>query len=372
LLGSGLARVELPRSLAERFDVVFTDPPYTPAGVRLFLERGLAGLRDTGSGRVVLCYGFGEQHPSLGFKVQSVLHDLRLVTEAVLPGFNRYLGAEAIGAASALYVCRPTRRSRPAASGPPRTDLRIYTQGRSAEEAAPAALPAATLAAVRAELEGAGPRPPILVGDGFEELDLPGPPVRVGLGAFLHDLYAGGGRPAAAGPVAVNLHRDLGAYLVRLPLVVPGARLLLVAPDQAVRASGLLDRDTPTHRLVASAWRLRVLRQRPTVLAAERAEPPEEPVGQVLRHLVDHRMATLEGAWREGLITCLAARGRRLTKNQARQAIRSGAFGRRHGPSFLSELPADALAELPAEVARTLAALGAPDEGPNPRSASPV
>jgi hypothetical protein len=161
---------------------------------------------------------------------------------------------------------------------------------------------------------------------------------------------------------------------VRLPLVVPGARLLLllVAPDQAVRASGLLDRDTPTHRLVASAWRLRVLRERPTVLAAERAEPPEEPVGQVLRHLVDHRMATLEGAWREGLITCLAARGTRLTKNQARQAIRSSAFGRRHGPSFLSELPADALAELPAEVARTLAALGAPDEGPNPRSASPV
>jgi hypothetical protein len=36
-------------------------------------------------------------------------------------------------------------------------------------------------------------------------------------------------------------------------------------------------------------------------------------------------------------------------------------------PSFLPELPADALAELPAEVARTLAALGS-----EPRSASPV
>src|SRR6266542_1368392 len=75
--------------------------------------RAAASLRHGDFGRVVLCYGFGEQHPSLGFKVQSVLHDLRLVTEAVLPGFNRYQGAEAIGAASALYVCRPTRRSRP-------------------------------------------------------------------------------------------------------------------------------------------------------------------------------------------------------------------------------------------------------------------
>ena len=42
----------------------------------------------------------------------------------------------------------------------------------------------------------------------------------------------------------------------------------------------------------------------------------------------------------------------------------------------VDERPADTLAEppaeVPAEVARTLAALGAPDEGPNPRSASPV
>jgi hypothetical protein len=361
-------RVELPRSLSERFDLVFTDPPYTPAGVRLFLERGLTSLRQGDFGRVVLCYGFGEQHPSLGFKVQSVLHDLRLVTEAVLPGFNRYQGAEAIGAASALYVCRPTRRSRPAASGPSRTELRIYTQGRSAEEAGRTALPAATLATVRAELAGAGPHPPTLVGDGLEALDPPAGAVRVGLGAFLRDLYAGG-RPAAPGPIAVNLHPDLGGYLVRLLLVAPADRLLLVAPAAAVRDGGLLDRDAPVGRLLAPAWRLQVLGRgrQVSVLAAERAERPEEPVGEVLRYLVDHRAATLEGAWREGLIACLARRGVPVTKNQARRAIRSGAFGRSHGPSFLPELPADALAELPAEVARTLAALGS-----EPRSASPV
>jgi len=361
-------RVELPRSLAERFDLVFTDPPYTPAGVRLFLERGLASLRQGDFGRVVLCHGFGEQHPSLGFKVQSVLHELRLVTEAVLPGFNRYQGAEAIGAASALYACRPTRRSRPAAAGRSRGELRIYTQGRNAEEAARAALPAATLAAVRAELAGAGTRAPTLVGDGLEALDLPGAPVRRGLGAFLHELYAAGGKPAAPGPVVVNLHPDLGGYLVRLLLLAPANRLLLVAAAAAVRDAGLLDPDLPVGQLVASAWRVRATNQGrgPAVLAAERAEPPDEPVGEVLRYLVDHRAATLEGAWREGLIAGLARRGVRVSKNQARRAIRSRAFGRWHGPSFLPELPADALAELPAEVARTLAALGADPGSPSP------
>jgi hypothetical protein len=359
-------RVELPRSLADRFDLVFTDPPYTPAGVRLFLERGLASLRPGDFGRVLFCYGFGEQHPALGFKVQSVLHDLRLVAEAVLPGFNRYLGAEAIGAASALYVCRPTRRSRPAAASGGAAGLRIYTQGRSAEEARPAELPAAVVATVRAALAGAGPAAPTLVGDGLAGMDdLPGPPARMGLGAFLSGLRAPAGRPPPAGPVAVNLHPDLGPYLLRLLLVAPGPRLVLVAGDEAVRASGLLDPDSGPARLAGAAWRLRVLARRgghPTVLAADRVEAPEEPVGEVLRYLLDHRLATLEGAWREALIATLARRGRQVTKNQARRAIHASPLGRWHGPSYLPELPADALAELPARVAGSLAVLGADPE----------
>ena len=360
-------RVELPRSLADRFDLVFTDPPYTPAGIRLFLERGLACLRQGDFGRLLFCYGFGEQHPALGLKVQAVLHDLRLVAEAVLPGFNRYLGAEAIGAASALYVCRPTRRSRPAAASEGAAGLRIYTQGRSAEEARPAELPAAILATVRSALADAGPAPSTLVGDGFQGLDdLPGPPpARMQLGAFLSGLHAPAGGSSSTGPVAVNLHPDLGPYLLRLLLVAPGPHLVLVAGDQAVRASGLLDPDSGSTRLAGTAWRLRVLARRgghPTVLAADRVEAPEEPVGQVLRYLLDHRLATLESAWREGLIATLARRGQRVTKNQARRAIHANPLGRWHGPSYLPELPADALAELPAAVARTLAALGADPE----------
>jgi hypothetical protein len=137
---------------------------------------------------------------------------------------------------------------------------------------------------------------------------------------------------------------------------------VLVAADGAVRASGLLDQDSGPARLAGAAWRLRVLARRgghPTVVAADRVEAPEEPVGEVLRYLLDHRLATLESAWREGLIAALARRGRRVTKNQARRAIHASTLGRWHGPGYLPELPADALAELPAQVAGTLAALGA-------------
>src|SRR5258706_16022646 len=87
-------RIELPRSVEASCDLVFTDPPYTPEGMRLFLARGLEGLKPTSSARLLVCYGFSERHPGLGLKVQSVLHDLRLVTEAIVPHLNRYSGPE--------------------------------------------------------------------------------------------------------------------------------------------------------------------------------------------------------------------------------------------------------------------------------------
>jgi hypothetical protein len=58
-------RVELPRSLAERFDLVFSDPPYTQPGVRLFLRRGLEALGRGEFARLLFCYGFGERQPAL-------------------------------------------------------------------------------------------------------------------------------------------------------------------------------------------------------------------------------------------------------------------------------------------------------------------
>jgi N4-bis(aminopropyl)spermidine synthase len=186
-------RVELPRSLAERFDLVFSDPPYTQPGVRLFLRRGLEALRGGEFARLLFCYGFGERQPALGLKVQEVVQGLRLVAEAILPAFNRYQGAEAIGGASALYVCRPTRRTWPVLRTAAAADPRIYTHGEGAEEAA---LPPLPPAAVRT-LEGlAGDRGELdltVVGDGLPE-GLGGR-AALALGAYLREMGAVRGRP---------------------------------------------------------------------------------------------------------------------------------------------------------------------------------
>ena len=48
-------RSGLPTGLAGNFDLVFTDPPYTPAGQLLFLGRGLSALRRARSSSLFLC-----------------------------------------------------------------------------------------------------------------------------------------------------------------------------------------------------------------------------------------------------------------------------------------------------------------------------
>lgn len=125
----------LPAALSGSADLVFTDPPYSPMGVALFVALGLQSLRDHDHGRVVLSYGYGEQHPALGYKVQDELNRLRLVIESLRPDFNQYRGAEAIGGWSDLYVLRPTRRSRAAAERVARSAGRqIYSKGPEAQE----------------------------------------------------------------------------------------------------------------------------------------------------------------------------------------------------------------------------------------------
>jgi len=359
-------RVELPRSLLGRFDLVFSDPPYTQAGVRLFLRRGLEALRRSEFARVLFCYGFGERQPALGLKVQAVVQDLRLVAEAILPAFNRYLGAEAIGGASALYVCRPTRRTWPALrDAAAHADPRIYTHGEGAEEAAlPPLPPAATLA-----LEGlAGDRGELkltVVGDGLP--DGLGGRRSLTLGAYLRDMGTARGRPPFTasphdGVVVANLWPHHGAYLPRLLLTGAAARLVVTTPKETLELAGLPRRD-PLARLLASTWRLRVHARgggaAPAVLVAERAPPPAgDPPALVLRFLVDHRHAVLGNAWREAVIAAAAAESRRVSKNQARQAIAAGPLGAQL-QSHLAELPVELLRLLVPEVDRTLAELAA-------------
>src|SRR5688572_14590649 len=138
--------------------------------MRLFLVRALEALRPTGHERLAFCFGSGERHLVKALEVQSLLGELRLALEAMLPGFNHYEGAEAIGARSDLYICRPTKGAKVGAiSRSPRSKKsgsRIFTRGPSAEEAAAPSLPGpirdAALSAVPDDQ-------PLLVGDGWDE-----------------------------------------------------------------------------------------------------------------------------------------------------------------------------------------------------------
>ncbi len=127
-------RVGPPASLIGAGDLAFTDPPYTPEGIQLFAARGLQMLRQDDATRILISYGYGEAQSALGYGVQEALHELRLLTEALYPRFNRYAGAEAIGGASSLYVTRPTRRSWAAAEKKGKSSARIYSGGKASLE----------------------------------------------------------------------------------------------------------------------------------------------------------------------------------------------------------------------------------------------
>ena len=134
-------RLGPPASLRETGDLAFTDPPYTPEGIQLFAARALQMLKPEDAARVLIAYGYGEAQAALGYEVQEALHELRLLIEALYPQFNRYVGAEAIGSASSLYVTRPTRRTWAAAEKKGRSSARIYSGGKASLESSAAVAP---------------------------------------------------------------------------------------------------------------------------------------------------------------------------------------------------------------------------------------
>jgi uncharacterized membrane protein YgcG len=105
-------RFGLPPALAGSADLVFTDPPYTPEGLGLFLARSLAALRrDEPDARIVIAYGHSRRRPDLGVAAQREILRQDVVIDGMLPAFNSYAGAQAVGSASDLYSCQPAARA---------------------------------------------------------------------------------------------------------------------------------------------------------------------------------------------------------------------------------------------------------------------
>lgn len=259
----GDLRIGLPPPLTDQFDLVVTDPPYSPEGIGLFAARGLQAIERHEHGRLIVSYGFPPASPALGLKVQNTLSDLALVYEAVLPEFNRYHGAQALGSRSSLYVMRPTRRSKTLAHRVAnRTASAIYSHGRQSTESAPQAiLPSAWVEVLRGAHE-----------------------------ASLQDIIEG--KVEGHSHVAVNLAPYHGRSLVH---AVIGARAAHVDVLVANETEGLRDavEQAQTRKLLGDIRILRSVDGSSLTLVEVRSRPrlppPFEPLAQAYGQLAGRR-----------------------------------------------------------------------------------
>lgn len=83
-----------------RFDTVVTDPPYTAAGAKLFLERAVENLSGVGSD---VFLSFGSRRPGVQAELQRAIVAAGLEIRSLTRDFNDYLGAGVLGGTSHLY-----------------------------------------------------------------------------------------------------------------------------------------------------------------------------------------------------------------------------------------------------------------------------
>lgn len=117
----------LPDELLGKFDVVFTDPPYTTDGVSLFLSRAIEALdtKDNQAARVYFCYGNSDRAKERFLPIYELVTRSGLMMRWIFDKFNRYTGAESIGSTSSLYICDITSKTRPIIHG--ESKEQIYT-----------------------------------------------------------------------------------------------------------------------------------------------------------------------------------------------------------------------------------------------------
>lgn len=103
-------REVLPKALKNSFDVVFSDPPYTPGGLQLFLSRAIEAAKENGV--LYFCYGYSRRARERGLEAQRILTQSGLLIEEKFKDFNFYLGAELIGSRSSLYILKTTPKTK--------------------------------------------------------------------------------------------------------------------------------------------------------------------------------------------------------------------------------------------------------------------
>lgn len=91
------------------YEIIFTDPPYTENGLRLFLSRAVSLSFSEGS-KIYL--SFGSKDPETSLKIQQLMFQQHLLLKYIYSQFNQYEGASIIGGESNLYLLETTKNSR--------------------------------------------------------------------------------------------------------------------------------------------------------------------------------------------------------------------------------------------------------------------
>ena len=108
-------RDPLPESMLGRFDVFFTDPPYTVNGVKLFLSRGLQALRPRKVSNIYVAYA--DKPPLEMLELHRAITDMGMYISELTPGFNTYEGAEIFANTTSQMRLTVTARSKPTITG---------------------------------------------------------------------------------------------------------------------------------------------------------------------------------------------------------------------------------------------------------------
>jgi predicted methyltransferase/DNA-directed RNA polymerase subunit RPC12/RpoP len=108
-------RDPLPRALQRRFDTFETDPPYTGAGMALFVSRAIQALKP-GDGQQGFL-SFGHRSPSELLAVHRKLAEMGLAIHELIPTFNAYRGASILGGSSQLICLLTTTATKPLVPG---------------------------------------------------------------------------------------------------------------------------------------------------------------------------------------------------------------------------------------------------------------
>ena len=331
-------------------DLVFTDPPYTPEGVKLFLRRGVQSLRKSEVARLVMAYGFSEMHPILGLKVQRAAASLHLTFDTILPRFNSYHGAQAVGSSSSIYVLRPTSRTWRAANTKGKSTTNIYTHGSQSTEREPENVTPEVETAVTRAAAASNERSIKMVGAGWPSSEA------TSLKAVLL------GQLGSASCVAVSLVSDPGGWLFRLLLAVNATRLaILVSNNHPAIASERAQRKLQA--LVASKYKLKLCRSTPNshyaIVEADVIEEGDLDLAQrVVRGILDRAHGRVRNTWRESVIRAASTADKALTKNEARELIEASGVAQEVLASQLLALPRDAIESLIRLITRSVPGVG--------------